>query len=262
MKTWGALAALGLLTAGLGFGRLLAPSPAGAESPVQPLTAAAIPATAADFAVLFTSLHLTGLTSAGDMASMYAGSTPGPTATGMWINREAVVAVRPTHEDLWEVTVVVDAMELVDGAYEPAGLQYYQVTVDTAGDHPTAVALPARVPGPTAAHRSLTIPSFDRDLPPDQAEAIAGFFGAHLTGQGEVARFTATTAQIPRFDQAPYVAVDIAAAGSDEWGRVHTTIEAVTENGGRHRLEYTVATTFERGVWEVTELVSAAPPSR
>lgn len=262
-KTRGALAALGLLITGLGFGRLLVPSPADAESPVvQPLPAASIPAPAADFAMLFTSLHLTGLTSAADMASMYPAATPGPTATGMWINREAVVAARRTHEDLWEVTVVVDAMELVEGAYEPAGLQYYTVTVDTAGDHPTAVALPARVPGPTVAHHSLATPSFDGDLPPDQAEAVAGFLDAYLTGQGEVARFAATNAQIPRFEQAPYAAVDVAAAGSDELGRVHMTIEAVTENGGRHRLEYTLETTFERGVWEVSKLVAAAPRNR
>ena len=223
---------------------------------MQTADSATAPAPVGDFAELFTSLHLTGLTSPTDMAQLYSGESPA-TATGMWVNRSAAVAIRPLDDGLWVATVAVDALELVDGAYEAAGLQYFEVTIDSSGNRPVAISAPARIPAPAASPASGASPAFAGTVPPDQLAAVTAFFETYLTGRGELARYVSTTAQIPVFATAPYESISMAATAADSLGRIRVDIDAVTASGGKQHLQYVAELTFERGVWEVADLVPA-----
>ena len=249
-------ALLATLAVGFGAGTYLATPATGSPPPMQTADSATAPAPVGDFAELFTSLHLTGLTSPTDMAQLYSGESPA-TATGMWVNRSAAVAIRPLDDGLWVATVAVDALELVDGAYEAAGLQYFEVTIDSSGNRPVAISAPARIPAPAASPASGASPAFAGTVPPDQLAAVTAFFETYLTGRGELARYVSTTAQIPVFATAPYESISMAATAADSLGRIRVDIDAVTASGGKQHLQYVAELTFERGVWEVADLVPA-----
>jgi hypothetical protein len=215
------------------------------------------PATVGDFAELFASLHLSGLASASDMAPLYLGEVSAA-ATNTWINRSAAVGMDPLGDGLWTVTVAAEVLEMVEGAYETAGIQYFEVTVDAGGDHPVAVSAPARVPAPGVVQTSSAIPSFAVTVAPDQLTAAAAFFEAYLTGRGELARYVSATAQIPMFAEPPYESISMVGVAADSLGRVRVDLDAATARGGQHRIQYVAEMTFERGVWEVAGLVPVA----
>lgn len=251
---WMAFASVAALVVGFGAGKFAAALDTGLPSPTPGTATEAPPANLGDFAEFFASLHLTGLTSAADMSPLYVGEPP-QAATGMWVNRSAAIAVEPLGDGLWIVTVAVDAFEIVDGAYEAAGIQYFDITVDNSGDHPIAVTAPARVPEPGVARTPPSIPTFAGTVPPDQLTAVTAFFEAYLAAHGELARYVSTTARIPAFRTPPYESISIVEADSDSPERVRIELEATTPHGGRHRLEYVTEMTFERGVWEISSLV-------
>lgn len=253
-RLWWPLALVAALAVGFAAGTYLAaPSPPDLAQ-TQTTDSTAAPAPIGDFAELFTSLHLTGLVSPADMAQLYVGASPA-TATGMWVNSSAAIAVRPLGDGLWVATVAVDALEMVDGAYEAAGLQYFDVTVDASGSQPVAISAPARIPAPAAAPTSGAVPAFANTVPPDQLTAVTAFFEAYLTGRGELARYVSTTAQIPVFATAPYESISIVATAADSLGRIRVDIDSATARGGQQHLQYVAELTFDRGVWEVADLV-------
>jgi hypothetical protein len=258
---WTAFALATAIALGFGVGTLVTAQRTAAASPTPRTSLEGAPANVGSFAELFTALHLTGLAPAADMSPLYVGE-PTQAATGIWISRSAAVALAPLGEDLWAVTVAVDALEMVAGAYESVGIQYFDVAVDNSGDHPIAVSAPARVPAPGLARPSNWVPEFAGPVPPDQLAAVAAFFGAHLAGHGELARYVSATALIPTFPTPPYESVSIGEATSDSLGRVRIELDAATALGGLHRLEYVTEMTFERGVWEVSGLAPLTPEGR
>jgi hypothetical protein len=108
----------------------------------------------------------------------------------------------------------------------------------------------------------LELPAFNGSVPADQVAAVTSFLEAHLTGQGEVARFVSPTTRIPLFAVPPYESIAVTHVGADSVGRVMTQVAAVTSRGAHHDLEYTLELTFESGVWEVADLVPAVEDAR
>lgn len=210
-----------------------------------------------EFAEMFTALYLSGVTSPDDLASMYTGAAP-PRAT-TWVNQSAALLVKPLGDGFWEVTIAVDSLELVDGAYESAGIQYFKLTVSEQVPYPVAVSAPARIPAPPVAGRAA-IPSFTGAVPADQATAATRFINGYLTGQEDTARYVTATARIQPFAEPPYESISITSMGSDARGYVEVALAAVTHRGATHTLEYTLEFSFDAGVWEVSSLTSPISP--
>jgi hypothetical protein len=179
-------------------------------------------------------------------------------STGLWAARTAAIDTEPLGNGFWQVTLAAEVLELVDGAYESTGIHYYELTITDQGGHPVALSAPARVPDPAPPATSAA-PAHNEAVPADQAAAAAAFLDAYLTGNGELARFVSTTAYIAPFAQPPYASTEVRDLGADSLGNINVIVEATTERGGHQALEYTLEMTFESGVWEVSNLIAAAP---
>ena len=257
------LVGLAALTVGVGAGALLSPSPPVAARPAEAIVpAGTTPPNLGSFAEMVTALQLSGITDPADLAAMYSGTLTTTMGTGLWVNRSAAVATEPLGDEFWLVTVAIDALEMNDGAYESVGVQYYDLTIATAGDRAMAVSAPTRIPAPATGGPAAGVPTFGGPVPADQAVAVSAFLEAYLTGRGEVARYVSPTARILLFPEAPYETIRIGSLGSDSLGRVRAQVEAVTNRGGHQNLDYTLEMTFESGVWEVSDLVAAVDDRR
>lgn len=257
--TWMFLVGVLALAIGFGAGAYLSSSPAAAESTADSIVASqTVPPAIGGFAEMVTALQLSGLADPADLATLYAGTPPTTEVGGLWINRSAAISTESLGPDYWVVTVAVDALEMQDGAYEAAGIQYYEITIATDGDRPVAVSAPARIPSPAVAAVPAGVPTFGGAVPADQAVAATSFLDTYLTGSGEVARFVSPTSRIQLFPEAPYETIEVLSLGADSLGRIKAAVAASTSRGGRQHLEYTLELTFESGVWEVFDLVAAA----
>lgn len=260
---WGFVATISALGVGIGAGSYLAHTPTPDPAPVAP-TAPQAPVPASEvgsFAELVTSIHLSGLADPADLAPLYTGRSAPAGTTGLWANQTAAVTSTSLGEGFWQVTVAVDTLELVEGAYEWAGVQYYEVTVAELDGQPVAVSGPSRIPGPAAAPTPSGMPNYNAAVPADQTAAAISFLNAYLTGNGEIARFVSATARIAPFAEPPYASIEIRDLGTDSLGHVNVLIEATTDRGGHQALEYTLEMSFESGVWEVSNLLPAAQPA-
>jgi hypothetical protein len=93
-----------------------------------------------------------------------AGSDPGLRLDGMWAGqfyaaRAVGVAAAPAGPGDWAVTVAVEVLEAVDGAYQPAGTRYYTVGVHQSLGRYAATSLPGQVPAPPPAAPPDTAPA-------------------------------------------------------------------------------------------------------
>ncbi|MEU1444085.1 conjugal transfer protein [Streptomyces mirabilis] len=174
-----------------------------------------------------------------------------------------VTAVRSAQREdgEWAVTV----------AAQYAGrLRYFvvPVTADASGASFTVTGAPGAVAGPARAAvgkspYGVSVPS-DGDL----SLAVCEFFGAYLTGAGEVDRYLAPGVKLSPVSPAPYTAVAVqrvsaveeaAAAGkvpADGTAvRVLVQVEA-RDSGGRWPLGYELTLKARSGRWEVAALES------
>lgn len=176
----------------------------------------------------------------------------------------AVTAVRSAQREdgEWAVTV---AAQYADGR-----LRYFvvPVTADASGASFTVTGAPGAVAGPARAAvgkspYGVSVPS-DGDL----SLAVGEFFGAYLTGAGEVDRYLAPGVKLSPISPAPYTAVAVqrvsaveeaAAAGkvpADGTAvRVLVQVEA-RDSGGRWPLGYELTLKARSGRWEVAALES------
>ncbi|MGW1894156.1 conjugal transfer protein [Streptomyces sp. NPDC002004] len=177
---------------------------------------------------------------------------------------ESVTAVRSAQRESgrWAVTV---AAQYADGK-----VRYFIVPVaaDASGASFTVTSAPGVVAGPTRAAvakspYSVTVPS-DSDL----SSTIGEFFGAYLTGAGEVERYVAPGVKLTPVSPAPYTAAGVqqvlgaeAAAAAEHVPadgitvRVHVQIEA-RDGDGRWPLAYQLGLKARSGRWEVAALES------
>lgn len=253
---WTALVAATTLCVGLGIGAyVVARSGESASASPTPGGPVAVPTGVAGLAELFVASHLSGATAHKDLVALHPGATPPATASGLWINRAATIAGTAIADDTWELTVATDVLEMVDGAYEPAGIQYFTVTVAETGGQPVALSAPSRIPTPENVSRRVVAEPFTRAIPPDQEAAVTGFLDAYLTGEGEIARYLAPTARMALFPAPPYVSIEIQRTAADSFGRVRASLTATSTTGAAQALEFALEMTYESGLWEVLALL-------
>ncbi|MER5802773.1 conjugal transfer protein [Streptomyces mirabilis] len=176
----------------------------------------------------------------------------------------AVTAVRSVQREdgEWAVTV---AAQYTDGR-----LRYFivPVTADANGASFTVTGAPGAVAGPARAAvgkspYGVSVPS-DGDL----SLAVGEFFGAYLTGAGEVDRYLAPGVKLSPISPAPYTAVTVQEVWGTEEGaaakqvpadgtkvRVRVQVEA-RDDAGRWPLAYEVTLKARSGRWEVAALES------
>ncbi|MFJ3310730.1 conjugal transfer protein [Streptomyces sp. NPDC086549] len=186
---------------------------------------------------------------------------PGPVADAR-SRLESVTAVRSAQRNagVWVVTVAAQ--------YADASVRYFVVPVaaDGTGDSFTVTGAPGVVAGPARAQvpktaYAVTVPSGG-----DLASAVGEFFGAYLTGAGEVGRYLAPGVQLSGVSPAPYttvtlqqvLAVEKAAAvdqvPADGTGvHVQAAVEARDE-AGRWPLAYELELRARSGRWEIAAL--------
>ncbi|MFB7575497.1 conjugal transfer protein [Streptomyces sp. NPDC056165] len=176
----------------------------------------------------------------------------------------SVTAVRsaPREDGAWAVTV---AAQYADGRR-----RYFVVPVaaDASGASFAVTGAPGVVVGPARAAVAkspygVSVPS-DGDL----SSAVGEFFGAYLTGSGEVDRYLAPGVELSPISPAPYTAVTV----QEVWGaeeaaaaeqvpadgtkvRVRVRVEA-RDDAGRWPLAYELSLRARSGRWEVAELQS------
>ncbi|MET7725476.1 conjugal transfer protein [Streptomyces mirabilis] len=176
----------------------------------------------------------------------------------------AVTAVRSAQRENGEWAVTVAAQ------YADGRLRYFivPVTADASGASFAVTGAPGAVAGPARAAvgkspYGVSVPS-DGDL----SLAVGEFFGAYLTGAGEVDRYLAPGVKLSPIFPAPYAAVSVeqvsaveeaAAAGkvpADGTAvRVLVQVEA-RDSGGRWPLGYELTLKARSGRWEVAALES------
>lgn len=257
---WSVLTAAMALCVGVAVGAYWAP---GKEIPTSPparrAAAADIPSSVAGLAELFVATQLSGVATEQDLATLHPADTPMDGGSGLWVNRAVSVDGTAIGDDVWRMTVAADVLEMIEGAYQPAGIQYYTVTVAETDAQPVAVTAPSRIPPPHHMPQPVTAARFAGAVPPDQGRAVEEFLNAYLTGHGEVARYVAATARIAVFPTPPYESITIESLASDSLGRVRARLTATTTNEATQTLEYTLEMAYAGGVWEVLTLASVAP---
>ncbi|NUK21664.1 conjugal transfer protein [Streptomyces lunaelactis] len=176
----------------------------------------------------------------------------------------SVTAVRsaPRDADEWAVTV---AAQYADGR-----LRYFVVPVaaDASGKSFAVTGTPGVVAGPARAAVASSPYSVRVPSEGDLASAVGEFFGAYLTGAGEVDRYLAPGVKLAPPFPAPYTTVTVQeVSGAEEAAaaeqvppdgtevRVRVQVEA-RDDAGRWPLAYDIDLTSRSSRWEVTALES------
>lgn len=223
-------------------------SASGLAGPNLPAAAASaaveLPSGVAGHAELYTALHLSD------------GLVGGEESDSVWVNQTAAIDGEQLDDHTWQVIVAVDSLELIDGAYQAADLQYFSVVVATAGGRPSAAGVPARIPAPTQVTTSESV--FAQPVPQDQAATAIGFLEQYLTDGPELNRYLATPSGVLRFTTAPYRQITSLPLGANSLGQIRVAVSATKENGITHQLEYVLTMAVDDGVWVIEDVSPAA----
>lgn len=249
---WLVLAVFLALAAGIGIGSFV--SPKRLASAGSAATATAPSSDIAAVAEFFLALHLSETAGAEDLATLHPGSDAGRGATGYWVTRTAAVSVAPVGEDTWVATVAAELLEMVDEAYRQAGVQYFEVGIDTTGSRPVVLSAPLRVPRPDAVSLPAAASLPGGAVTPEQKATAVHFLESYLTGNGQASRYIAANTRLSLFDTPPYSELDVVALTADSRGGLRAEIEATSPHGATVRLEYLLGMTLENGVWAVADL--------
>lgn len=203
-----------------------------------------LPADIAAHAELYTALHLSGALAA------EGGSG------AVWVNRTAAIGGVPIDDHTWQVTVAVDALELVADTYRPTDLQYFSVLVSTTGGQPSGTGVPARIPAPSSVSTAESV--YTQPVPQDQAATAIGFLEQYLTDGPELNRYLAAPSSITGFEAAPYDQIVTVPLGANSLGQIRVAVSATKENGITHQLEYVLTMAIADGVWVIEGVSPAA----
>ena len=208
------------------------------------------PAAVTSLAEFFVAAHLSGTTPAADLATLAPRMRYTDDPTGYWVNRAAAVSAVPSADGVWVVTVAADVLELAGEAYKPAGIHYYQVTVDTSGPTPVVTTGPARIPRPQP---SASTARSETTASADQQAAVSTFLDDYLTASGNADR--PPPGMVPTaFGDPPYVSIETVEVFSDQTGRLRARVIATAASGAIAYLEYSLAATLEHGLWEINPI--------
>ena len=246
----------------------------------------------AGFADLYVTTYLTAGAGSEDMLTPFYpgaaddGSTVLTGKPGTWkVVQVAPVRVTAVAVNYWSVVVAAQvtgpgvatpSRPSGDGQEPSSGLRYFQVGVRGGAGGLVAVALPAEVSAPTTG----TSPSLDYGEPQaptssdPAAQTLMGFFGAYLTGAGQLERYCSPGTTLTAVTPAPYASVvvsTIAGPASDDADgapsqtvpadgtRRHLLVNVVgTTSSGAHRpMTYAIELAARAGRWEVAALEAA-----
>jgi hypothetical protein len=169
------------------------------------------------------------------------------------------VHVAEAGEDYWSITISVGP---------PGQERYWRAAVDTQGDTPVAVGLPAAVAGPPTevdrADLSVTLSQPPADDP--LTETVTGFLGAYLCNSGDLSRYLRPGADLAPADPAVCRTVELSRWGisSNEGDDRTVVVDALLISGTGDAATAQQATYAARlvrrdGRWEVAELLPAPP---
>jgi len=186
-----------------------------------------------------------------------------------YTSRTAPLAVTATGPDYWTVTVAAEVLQVVDGAYQPAGTRFYTVAVHESAGRYVATSLPGLVPAPpTAAPPKLAGGQLRPPLEGDQvAAALQRFFEAFLAGQGELGRYVGQESGVMPVTPAPFTKVTLtrlsAPPATDPAAGQRRTVRAEVSgvDAAEHTtvLQYALDLELDSGRWEVRRLRGAPP---
>ncbi|TLS45772.1 conjugal transfer protein [Streptomyces montanus] len=178
----------------------------------------------------------------------------------------SVTAVRSTQRDAgkWAVTV---AAQYADG---PVRYFVVPVAADSSGSSFAVTGAPGVVAGPARATVAQSPYGVSVPSGGELGSAVGEFFGAYLTGAGEVDRYLAPGVKLAPVSPAPYTAVTV----QEVWGaeeaaaaeqvpadgtkvRVRVQVEA-RDDAGRWPLAYDIDLKSRSGRWEISALQSGS----
>lgn len=190
--------------------------------------------------------------------------TPG----GVYAGRTTAIDAKAVGPRYWAVTVGVEILFPEEGGLRSGGTRYYQVGVARTDDSYVATALPAVVPAPSVARGpKLALPSPERpQLNDPLAVAVERFAAAFLTGEGELARYTAPSSTLRAVRPPPFAAVEVTAISARRTDRlvagtttpareVLAEVQASDAEGRVQVLAYALELTQRAGRWEVAALL-------
>ena len=188
---------------------------------------------------------------------------------GLWVaSRTVSLGAREVAPGYFAVTVAAevlasDADSVAQPTWTPVGTFFYTVGVTESGSGWAAVGLPALVAAPpTGSAPELLVRRMDglREVA-GLEEAVTRFLVAYLTGEGELARYTAPGSPLLAVQPAPFVAVEMIEAGSvagADGSRQVVVLVAGTDEADRTQvLQYALVAAERDGRWEVAELLPA-----
>lgn len=251
------VAALGGVLAWLGSGS--DDTPAAVTSDAGAVTAASL--AAAGFAERYVSTYLLAGADGAHLVPFlgYAPELPPSQQPSRTAAPARAVHIAEAGEGYWSVTVAIGP---------PGQERYWRAAVDTQGDSPVAVGLPAAVAGPPAevdrADLSVTLGQPPTDDP--VAETVTGFLGAYLCGTGDLARYLRPGLALRPADPPVCRAVDLVRWGTstDEGDERTVVVDAVLVSGTGdattgQQATYAAELVRRDGRWEVAELLPAPP---
>ena len=185
---------------------------------------------------------------------------------GSWSTARTVsLGAREVAPGYFAVTVAteVQARDPADRSWVSVGTRFYTVGVVETESGWAATALPTLVAAPPAGPASdLLVHRMDGlGEVPGLEDAVIRFLTAYLTGEGELARYTAPGSPLVAVAPPPFATVEIVEAGSVPAGDGARQVVAVvvgTDDAGRAQvLQYALVAAERDGRWEVVELLPA-----
>lgn len=170
--------------------------------------------------------------------------------------------------DYWSVTVAVtDQHRVDDGDDRVITESFWQVAVDTSGDQPVAVGLPAPVAAPATAEQADPAISLNEPSPDDpQVDSVEGFLAAYLCGAPDLDRYLQPGAELqpadpPICSRAEVLrwGVDTEIGEADAGAQIALAEVALTQGQRTHQATYSFMLAERDGRWEVADLLPAPP---
>lgn len=189
----------------------------------------------------------------------------------LYAARTTTLDAHAVGERYWSVTVAADVLSTSTEGYRPVGVRFYQVGVAGSPDGGfVATSLPAQVPAPIVARPpDLEVGSMEDPDPDDAvAEAVTRFAAAFLTGNGELVRYVAPTANLRPVQPAPFSAVRLTRMGTtvlpgpDKAQQVVAELRATDASGRVQFLQYALELAQRSGRWEVRAMLPAPSLNR
>ncbi|WP_331720034.1 conjugal transfer protein [Streptomyces sp. NBC_00147] len=241
------------------------------------------------FAELYVAAFLrAGEGSQSELAAFYSGATDlelGGKPDAVQVGQIAAVRVKEISPGrYWSVTVAARVLESAPknsaaGEQPLIRMRFFQVPVeaDRDGAPLAALALPAEVTAPAGANPKAEF-AYGSPLPAQASDpavdTLSQFFGAYLSGSGELGRYVSPGTRLSPVRPAPYrsatvtqVAVETAFQDSDGDGRIGApagrerlrlvvSVKAARPDGIARPLSYALTLAGRDGRWEVAALDS------